>query len=734
MPRVPLFALCALLILTQPSDASPNSFWKDGYKNFFADRPKIGHTRWIALQKQGWQYVQRHAADGNPDAIWTVGRVYFYSSNQFMTGYHDDALVSYPDGRLIRKTDGNTNKAEGCRWFLKGANAGSVESMRFAGVCHENGYGVAKDYDKAVAWYQRSAEKGNYDGSHNLAKLYMNKIGDHAKARQWLRYGIDRGFKYGFYELGRLWEQGKGGPKDIDKARQNYERADYPLAAKYYLGRMYEEGRGVPKNLDKAAGLYKQASDDGEVGRLAKSRYAAIKDETARKETHKRQAALEAERRRKAAEAKAAEARRVAASRAEQARIAKLTAGLSPTNQFREVAAANATIRKLPERKAKSGRKLQLGEQVHVVGLLPSGWAQIAEEGVPAGWVHRSTLKQTVGAVQPLAGSPTPTTLAKPRLLPLDAPYTVVRNANVRARPDIRSERTDKLAAGEKITALAKVDGLDWYLVARGDRRLGYVFGPLMKPAKFIAAKSTPDGITEEIDFGRFHALVIGNNNYKNVSDLETAVSDAQAVAALLRGAYGYDVKLLLNATRAQILRTLTELRRTLTNEDNLLVYYAGHGWLDPDSDRGYWLPVDADRDDPTNWISNASITDAVRAIRAKHVMVVADSCYSGSLTRGVNLSIRTPDHVARLSAKAARTVLTSGGLEPVSDRGGGGHSVFANAFLAALKENDNVLDGHGLFAKIRRPIMVNSDQTPDYGDIRKAGHAGGDFLFVRRN
>ena len=43
------------------------------------------------------------------------------------------------------------------------------------------------------------------------------------------------------------------------------------------------------------------------------------------------------------------------------------------------------------------------------------------------------------------------------------------------------------------------------------------------------------------------------------------------------------------------------------------------------------------------------------------------------------------------------------------------------------------MLDGQALFDKIKRPIVVNADQTPQYSDIRRAGHDGGDFIFVRR-
>jgi len=119
--------------------------------------------------------------------------------------------------------------------------------------------------------------------------------------------------------------------------------------------------------------------------------------------------------------------------------------------------------------------------------------------------------------------------------------------------------------------------------------------------------------------------------------------------------------------------------------------------------------------------------------------MVVADSCYSGTLVRSVNAGLRSAREadmtawVRRILEKRSRTVMSSGGLEPVMDGGGGGHSVFAKAFIDALRDNPDVIDGQGLFASIRRPIVLNSDQTPEYSDIRQAGHDGGDFLFVKR-
>jgi len=231
---------------------------------------------------------------------------------------------------------------------------------------------------------------------------------------------------------------------------------------------------------------------------------------------------------------------------------------------------------------------------------------------------------------------------------------------------------------------------------------------------------------------------VIGNNTYTDLSPLKTAVNDATAVADLLRTAYGFTVTLLSNATREEIITALDELRTTLTEQDNLLIYYAGHGMLDTSEERGYWLPVNAKQGSRIQWISNTTITDALKAMAAKHILVVADSCYSGTLVRGIDV-VRPPSgaerdtYLARLAQKRSRTVLTSGGLEPVSDSGGGGeHSVFAKALLTALQDNHDVLDGQQLFNLIRRPVILNASQTPEYTDIRYAGHEGGDFLFVR--
>ena len=241
----------------------------------------------------------------------------------------------------------------------------------------------------------------------------------------------------------------------------------------------------------------------------------------------------------------------------------------------------------------------------------------------------------------------------------------------------------------------------------------------------------------ESVKPRKFHALVIGNNAYASLPDLGTAIFDAQVVAEVLRHKYGFKVTLLLDASRYDILKAMADYRYSLTERDNLLIYYAGHGQLDRAAERGYWLPVDAEEANKANWISTADVTDMLKASDAWHVLVVADSCYSGTLVRGALSPVEGGgDHLAllrRLAEKRSRTVLTSGGLEPVTDGGGGGHSVFAKAFIDTLRENDSVIDAESVFKMVRESVVVNSDQTPEYSDVRKAGHDGGDFVFIPR-
>jgi len=237
---------------------------------------------------------------------------------------------------------------------------------------------------------------------------------------------------------------------------------------------------------------------------------------------------------------------------------------------------------------------------------------------------------------------------------------------------------------------------------------------------------------------GKYYALIIGNDDYKFIRRLETAKNDAREIANVLTKIYGFKVTLLLDATRHDIVQAINDLRKDLKENDNLLVYYAGHGEFDKTASKAYWLPVDAQRDDDTNWILADRISSNMRRISSKHILVVADSCYSGTFTRRAVTDLTSDQsrdrYLNKMRAKKSRTLLASGGNEPVSDIGGNGHSVFAASFLHGLKEIEkNTFTAEELYyEQIKERVAGNAEQTPEYNIIRNSGHDGGDFIFVK--
>jgi len=260
-------------------------------------------------------------------------------------------------------------------------------------------------------------------------------------------------------------------------------------------------------------------------------------------------------------------------------------------------------------------------------------------------------------------------------------------------------------------------------------------------------AARLPANIPKELSSAAYYALIIGNDHYKSMPNLDTPINDAQAVERTLKERYGFKTRLLADATRVEILSAINDFKNSLKATDNLLIYYAGHGELDQKNLRGYWLPIDARRDDTTEWISDQQITDQIGLMAARHVLIVADSCYSGVMTRssGVRLSSKTgvdDAEVKRLMALyklPSRTVLSSGADKPVLDGGGGSNSIFARALVDILNRNDGILEGSALYNQIFLPVKQAAakfkiDQSPRYEGLPDAGHMNSDFLFIPRS
>jgi TPR repeat protein len=328
----------------------------------------------------------------------------------------------------------------------------------------------------------------------------------------------------------------------------------------------------------------------------------------------------------------------------------------------------------------------------------------------------------------------------------------------VKSRESLTREAAgNELASQKRIVALeAEIRDKDKQIT---DLRSGLAKADVSpKPADTVAANfrtrgpvdTPPSGSNPEdllqmvrrLGPASYHALVIGNSSYRFMQGLKTPISDAREVADVLKSHYGFDVKLLTDVTRDQIMAAMNEYARTLTDSDRLLIYYAGHGGtkIFP-PERAFWLGVDADPELPSSWLSAQTVADAIWQIHARHILLVADSCFSSVITHTTSTTlVRADDEhgTAIRWNKAARMVLTSGQNEPVVDStsANASHSLFAQAFITVLRQNNILLSGEMLAHELSSRMLAYGSgmglkQTPTYSNLQDPQHKFGDFFFV---
>ena len=245
---------------------------------------------------------------------------------------------------------------------------------------------------------------------------------------------------------------------------------------------------------------------------------------------------------------------------------------------------------------------------------------------------------------------------------------------------------------------------------------------------------------------GEYYGLVIGIDRYGPAEwQLRCAVSDAKAVAKVLREDYGFrEIAEVYNgdATRVRIEAEMAKLDEKVTPNDSVLIYYAGHGTLEKGT--GYWIPVDGKPRKRWTYLRHIAIRDMIKTeqLKARHVLLVTDSCYAGALFRSAKLPEKTtPAYVRAALGKTARQCITSGGLYPVPDGTPGGHSVFAKTFLRILDNPPrDAFVPSDIMRKLKEDVSLNAPewggqpQVPILGVFKQAGgEADGEFVFLRR-
>lgn len=663
---------------------------------------------------------------------------------------------------------------------------------------------VGGNFSTAIAMWLPQAERGDKEAQTYVGELYERGLGstppDYGAAATWYRKAADQGFARAMIDLGFLYEKGLGVSKDPTTALNLYrkasgleglitvEQSNAIAAARdaeiQQLRRELSETRAAldnaRKELERRKGaaasqveqLEKQKQQAANAGNLDlvhrleaqlkaredelnEQRQAVARLEQATAKFREQLAAsssesaalrdeLEQMRRQQSVSTKDLDARRQKATELERALESTRGELARAKSQQATSEAQEARIRTLEAQL--QARSDDLARQSREIARSEDEAKRYKEQV----GVLEARIKQSIAAAE------------APAIQLLDPPVVLTRNnSTIKVGTGVSSrDIVGKVVAPAGLLSLSVNDhaqvidenglfkisvpvsapGTPVNIVAvdRRGTRTALQFSLVPEPA-VDQLKS----LVATVDFGRYYALVIGNQKYQKLPTLDTAVEDARSVAQVLESRYGFKVTKLENATRYQILSELNRMRAQLTDKDNLLIYYAGHGELDRANLRGHWLPIDAEPDSDANWISSVAITDILNAMSVKHALVVADSCYSGAMTRsGIpQLQVGMEDEkratwIKALAKARSRTVLTSGGIQPVMDGGGGKHSVFAQSFLAVLQENQDLIEGERLYHEVAQRVLDKAsrfgvDQQPEYAQLRLAGHEAGDFLFV---
>lgn len=582
----------------------------------------------------------------------------------------------------------NAKMSLGIDDLILSAESGDAASQYQLGRLYDEGDGIKEDHEKALNWYSKSAAQGYAKAQANLSEIYLFEESvdeNYEKGLYWAQKAAEQGDALGQVNLGLMYSDGLGVSQDYGIAVGWYRKAadQGDALGQNMLGRSYYYGDGVPQDDKKALYWARQAAEQGDA--LGQTNLGVMYDEG-----------------RGIAEDKSKAFEWFTKAAAQEHSDGQVNLGKA----YFHGAGVPEDNKQALYWFRKAARQDDAEAQYYIGLIFDEGYG-VSEDNAEAMQWYRKAADQGYGDALNNLG------------LMYDEGDGVVKDAKLAEQ--LYFEATQ---AGSEVAS----------------SNLGLLVAARMSD-KVEAANS------EALDLGRYHALVIGNSSYEYLDDLTTAGRDAYDVAEVLRDKYDFEVELLLDATRKDILTSLNRLRHELKETDNFLLYYAGHGVLD-EIKEGYWQPVDSGIDDDSEWIPNKRINSTLKKFKANNVLLMADSCFAGAQFRGIKAvdqesssivpSLSKEALVQRLSKAKSRVAITSGGLEPVVDSiGRSENSVFARSFIDTLNENKTTITSGDIFTSVRQrvvPITAEAgyEQTPEFGKLWASGHKGGDFVFLR--
>jgi hypothetical protein len=234
---------------------------------------------------------------------------------------------------------------------------------------------------------------------------------------------------------------------------------------------------------------------------------------------------------------------------------------------------------------------------------------------------------------------------------------------------------------------------------------------------------------------GKNYAVFIASQNYDDsaIPSLENPIPDAVKLKLILKNNYNFteeNIFTLFNPQRSDFKKKFLELKEALQPEDNLVIFYAGHGiWVEKEK-KGYWLLTDAQRNDINTWVPNKEVLQLISELPSRHTLLITDACFSGSVFKSRGLGEDAPVAMKEMDSKITRVAITSGNDTEVPDE-----SVFMKYLVKALADNkEKYLTAQKMFInQIIEAVMSESKTEPRYGTLELAGHVGGDYIFFRK-
>lgn len=245
------------------------------------------------------------------------------------------------------------------------------------------------------------------------------------------------------------------------------------------------------------------------------------------------------------------------------------------------------------------------------------------------------------------------------------------------------------------------------------------------------------------------YALLFATGNYAAWPQLTNPIPDADALSQTLQSLYDFQAEEVKNPTNEQILAKLTEyLHRTFQPQDQLLIFFSGHGYFDNDLGQGFIVPANAPlvTADPghTRLLAHDTIMRYVNRIPSLHVVLIIDACFAGTLDRKIadsglrgdpSLDIYAhaslPEMLQRKEPKRTRRYFASGGKDFVPDGKPGHHSPFLAAFLVTLNQAAD-RKGYATLDDIQLGLNTVVPE-PRWGDIQDENEPGADFILLTR-